>query len=243
MPYTELDEATAAAAFTTTAGAALTSVGETLESLRDELLLQLASRDDVTPERLDKWINWGYTNVAAMLDVKELRGSSTVAIVAEQPLYLLPVQVAAAHRLSIVEPLSQSEWEGRELTMTDFDMFRMLPEESAVPTMWFRWRRMAVVYPTPDAAYTAALDYRVRPDPLVNDTDSPLLTPEFHEPILLSARHRALRSLMMYQQAQQAMNDFLVCIRPLMDAAAEERGLTASKTFPARYSAQLYRSR
>lgn len=243
MPFTELDESTAAAAFVTTSGACLTSVGETLGSLRDELLLQLASRDDVSPERLNMWINWAYLNVASMLDLKELRGSSTVALVADQPLYLIPPQVAAAHRLSIVQDESQSAYEGRELTLTDFDMYRMLPPETAVPSDWFRWRRMVVVYPTPDAAYTAALDYRVRPDPLVEDDDSPLLPQEFHEAILLSARHRAFRSLMSYQQAQQAMNDFLVCIRPLMDAAAEERGATPSKTFPARHAAQLYRSR
>lgn len=243
MPYTALNEANAEAAFTTTEGAPLTSVGETLQSFLDELEPELGNRDDVDPTRMTKWINWAYRNVAAMVDVKELDGSQTVELLADQPLYLVPIQVASAQVLSIVDE-TEVNWEGREMNMIDLDTYRKLPAVDATrPTDWFRWRRMLVVYPTPDIAYTASLEFKVRPDDLVDATDSPLLTPEFHEAILLSARHRAWRSLMQYSQAMQAMNDFLTCIRPLQDNAAKERENMPSGTFPARTQADLYRRR
>lgn len=243
MPYTALNEANAEEAFTTSEGAPLTSVGETLESFLDELEPELGNRDDVTPERLTKWLNWAYRNVAAMVDVKELDGSQTVELLADQPLYRIPVQVASAQVLSYADE-TQINWEGREMGMIDLDTYRKLPLVDPVrPTDWFRWRRMLVVYPTPDIAYTASLEFKVRPDDLVNPTDSPLLTPEFHEAILLSARHRAFRSLMVYAQAKEALNDFLTCIRPLQDNAAKERENMASGTFPARTASELYRRR
>jgi hypothetical protein len=223
MPFNVLNPATAATAPSTTAGAPLTSVGETLLSLRTELALELGSRDDLAAARYNGWINQAYRNVAGMLTLKELSGSVALSLVSAQPFYLLPVQVASVIRLSISDTTNYPVTEGRELEMIDEASYRTFPVvDDESPTAYFRWRRMIVVYPAPDAFYTAPLDFRVRPDDMTADTHSPLLPQEFHEPILLSARYRGLRSLQLYADAATALNDFLVVMRPLINTDAIE---------------------
>lgn len=243
MPFTVLDESTAAAAFVTTQGAPLVSSGETLLSLREELLLELGSRDDVTPARLDKWINWAYRNVSGMFALKESFGSAEVSVVADQPFYLVPKQVAWVKRLQVSDNETYGLAEGRRLLMIDEARYRNLPVKEGEPTKFFRWRRMLVLWPTPENARTLSLDFKVRFDDLVNDTDSPILPQEFHEPILLSAKHRALRALNSTAAAQLAYNDFLVAIRPLQNTDAEETLGEDGNVFPARHESDLYRSR
>lgn len=242
MPYAVLDESTAAAAFVTTQGAPLNSVGETLASLREELLAQLLNRDDVTPARLDRWINWANRNVSSMLTLKECFGSSLISVVASQPFYLLPIQVAWIKRLSVSDAETYMVDEGRELDMIDEAKYRTLPVEDGEPTQYFRWRRMAVLWPTPETDRSLSLDYKVRFDDLVEETDSPVLPPEFHEAILLSAVHRAYRSLKDAANAQLAYNDFLTCIRPLQNTDAEETTAQNGTFRPARHQRDLYRS-
>lgn len=241
MPFTVLNESTAAAAFTTTAGAPLTSVGETLASLREELQEQIGNRDDIDSARFDRWINWGYRNVASMFTLKELMGSASIAVVAEQPFYLIPPQVAWVDYLAVSDSTTYPVSEGRELEKIDLDIYRKLDVLDEEPTKYFRWRRMLVLWATPLNDRTLTCEFKVRPDDLEEETDSPLLPQEFHEAILLSARHRAFRSLMNSKMAQEAMNDFLVCIRPLQNTDAEE-AVTANGTMtPIRYKRDLYR--
>ena len=244
MPFAVLDPSTAAAAPTTTAGNPLTSVGETLSTLRTELDLQLGDRSDITNARLDSWINWAYRNVAAMLDIKELYGSVSFALVASpaQPFYSIPVQVAWIKRLSVIDASTYPVDEGRELAMIDEAEYRKLRVLVDEPTAYFRWRRMVVIWPTPEVVRTCALDFKVRPNDLVATTDSPILPVEFHEPILLSARHRGLRSLMNWKDALPAMNDFLAAIRPLLNTDAAETMGQNAQLIPVRKRADLFRS-
>lgn len=241
MPFTVLDESLAAAAFTTTAGAPLTDSGETLVSLREELQEQLGNRDNVDETRLDRWINWAYRNVCSMLTLKELMGSAAVDVVADQPFYLVPPQLSWVDYLAVSDSTTYPISEGRELAKIDLDIYRKLDVLAEEPRQYFRWRRMLVLWPTPLNDRTLACEFKVRPDDLVNDDDSPLLPQEFHEAILLSARHRGFRSVQDYKQAQMALNDFLACIRPLQNTDAEET-VTANATLtPIRSRRGLYR--
>lgn len=240
MPYTVLDPALAAAAPTSTAGTPLTSQGETLATMRTELLLQLASRGDVDAPRLDKHINWAYRNVAGMLTLKELFAGVSISVVANQPFYALPICVSWMKRLGVSDTTNYGQWQGRELNLIDDAKYRTLPVLTDEPSSYFRWNRMVVLWPTPITARTLALDFRVRPEDLTADNHSPMLPQEFHEPILLSARHRAFRSLLMYKDAQLAYNDFLVCIRPLINSDAEELDASNAVFTPARSYSDLF---
>ena len=191
--------------------------------------------------RSDRWINWAYRNVGSMLTVKECFGSSLVSVVEEQPFYLLPIQVAWIKRLSVSDAVTYVQ-EGRELDMIDEAKYRTLPVETGEPTQYFRWRRMLVLWRTPENDRDLALDYRVRFDDLAEETDSPVLPPEFHEAILLSAVHRGYRSLRDHANAQLAYNDFLTCIRPLQNTDAEETVAQNGTFRPARSLRDTYRS-
>lgn len=243
MPYNVLDQTTAAAAPATTLGAPLVSTGETLASLLTELLLQLGNRDDTTigSGRPTAWINKAYRNVAAMLTIKELDGSLGLNFVANQPFYLVPVQVAWIKRLGVSDPTNYKIWQGRELDPTDLTTYRNYQPLVAPPRSYFRYRRMVVVWPTPDAAYTAPLDFRVRPDDLVNLTDSPLLPIEFHNAILLQSRVVALRALLNWADAMKAQNDFVSEIKPLINTDAAEAAAPYAVVGAVRHTRSLFR--
>jgi hypothetical protein len=142
MPFRLLDPSTAAAATPTVAGAPLTSVGETLASLRAELLLQLSSRSDVDTTRLNRWINWGYRNLCAMLTLAELRSAMTINTVANQPFYLLPIQVRSIKTVAI--RTSKIATGGVELLMMSDEEYMREPDlplsvSVSWPTGFFRY--------------------------------------------------------------------------------------------------------
>lgn len=238
MPFRALDPTTAVAAPVTTLGAPLTSVGETLSSLRSELFLQLGSRADTDNPRLNKWLNWAYRNLAGMLKLGELKGSLRIDLVVDQPFYKVPIQVRSVINLSVRDSTRYYKG-GINLLKSDEYEYRRYADNAATkpylsPLNWFRFGRMLVVFPDPVYVLPVDMEFWIRPDDMVADTDSPILPPEFHEPLLLHARHRAFRSLRLYTEAKEAENDFLVALRPLIDNDAEEeaeapRGLTVAR--------------
>jgi hypothetical protein len=241
MPYIVLDPSTAAAAPTVTIGAPLTSVGETLSTMRTELDLELGRRSDyANPADLNYWINKAYRKVAGMLTVKELFGSFQISTVSTQPFYALPIQVAWIKRVSLRDATNYPIEGGREMEQIDENIYRDLAVYSAIPTRWFRWRRMLVLWGTPNAVSTVSVDCRVRPDDLSANTDSPLLPPEFHEVILLYAKATAFRALRIYNEAATASNDALSILRPLLNTDAEELAQAESTVSPARSKGDLY---
>lgn len=251
MPFTVLDPSTAATAPSTTVGAPLTSVGETLASMQTELVAQLQARADVAAAttRMTKWINWGYLNIAQMLDLTELWGSVGLSLVASQPLYKIPTVVSWIKRIGLEDLTDYPDTGGFEMEMIDEPTYRMLPDSSTfgtlsplIPQKYFRFGRMVVLWPTPDTTYTAALDFRVRPANLANPTDSPILPSEFHEAIFYAGKERACRALKLYQDAAVAQNDKLSVLRPLLNTDAEERTAMHMSLAPVRSRSQLYQA-
>lgn len=246
MPYLELNPATAENYVATTAGQPFNSQGETLGSFQTELALELGDRDDVDNTKLARWINLAYRSLAAMIDIKELNGSLANPTVADQPFYLLAPQVAWIKRVSIVDDVNFLAG-GRRLEMISPEEYRELGDPGIgtewEPTRFFRYAGMMVVYPTPTAEWQLTIDFRVRPDDLVDPTDSPILPLEFHEVILLLARHRAWRALRNYGEAAQAQNDALAVLRPIIDTDAQELYGTEIAVQPVRRKSQIYMGR
>lgn len=243
MPYKVLDPTQAAAAPVTTVGAPLVSTGETLASIQTELLLRLGSRTDISTPRLSAWINKGYRNVAGMLTLKELEGSIGLSLVAAQPFYALPLCVSFIKRLGVQDSVHYNVWQGRELGMIDQARYRNLPEETNPPTAYFRQARMVVIWPTPDTAYTAPLDFKVRPNDLVNATDSPLLPTEFHHAIILQAHVVALGALLNWTDQAKVRNEFVTEIKPLLNTDAEESSGQNAVVSPTYMKKSLFRTR
>lgn len=235
MPFRTLFPSDGTLITASSAGYPLTAVGETLGTLRAELLLQLGSRGDVTTPRMNSWINKAHRAVAAMLTMKELTGSLTFNLTVDQPLYTLPYEVRSIKTLSISDSAINPN-AGRMLIKIDENQYRRLPDWSWAPENYFRMAksRMLVLYPTPDEVYPINMEFYVRPEDMTDDNHSPILPTEFHEAILLKAKQIAWRALRNYREANLAGNDFLTEIRPIIDTDGEEdadqpRGLTYIK--------------
>lgn len=251
MPYIVLDPTTAQAAPVTTAGNPLTSVGETLASFQANLLEDLQGRTDVSATRTKRWVNKGYRRLASMVDVKELNSSLGLTLVADQPFYLLPTAVAWIKRIVVEDPDNYYYRGGDEWEMIDEMTYRNLPDsdeiEDLLPSSYFRYGRMVVVYPTPtltnEAGDVAAMDFRVRVADLANPTDSPILPVEFHETIYLFALAEAQRRLGMRSEGDRTFNDAVSSLRTIINTDAEEADAMHMVMQPTRERSQLYRSR
>lgn len=250
MPFTVLNPSTAQSAPVTSIGAPGAD-GMQLQEIQIEVLEQLQNRADIVIggdyTRLNRWINWGYLNTSQMLDIKELWASIAVPTVANQPLYLMPAALAWIKKLSVDDENEFIMLGGTELAEIDLDTYRGLPDSDEIdftpllPRSWFRYQRMLVLWPTPDAVYNLALDCRVRPLPLTDPQDCPLLPEEFHEAIVYATLARAWRALRNPQAAALAQNDALSIIRPLLNSDAEERSAMHLGMMPIRSRADLYR--
>ncbi len=213
MPYTALTEASATLITPGNLGTPLTSIGETLASLRAELILQLGNRADVTLERAALWINFAYRGLCASLELDDLKGSLTFELVTGQPLYKLPPEVFATRNLAVVDNVTYGDLGGRVLTKTDLTNYRMRPMLSEEPKEYFRERNLLVLWPTPSNVRTVSMDYWIRPDDLVNDTDSPILPVEWHETILMNARKKGYSALQDFEKSIVANNDLVDDVR------------------------------
>lgn len=245
MPYIALDPAAAQPAVSTTIGAPLTNEGETLSSLRTELLKEIIR--DIEPIRVNSWINLAYVHLAAMVSTSEMHASLSIPTISGQPLYMLPRSVAWIRQIPLNDPALYPIVGGKNMRMTDLAGFRDLPDYPAAytyaPRVWMRQGRLLALWPTPASTAYITVDFRIRPNPLTLETDSPILPSEFHEPLLLRARYVAFRSLKMYNDAAVAQNDFVASLREIINTDAEELKGKDAAFFPARELRASYRHR
>lgn len=235
MPFTVLDPALAEAAPVTALGEPVTGRGMSLSDIRAELDSMLGGRADILTPRYDLWINLAYRDLCTSLDIDELKGSLSFTLVADQPLYTLPESIDTILGGSIVLPESENINEGYPLTKIDLSSYRGLAPDDADPTMFFRLVDMLVLYPTPDAERTISLDVRIRPLDLEDDTDCPIVPPEWHEAILLGAAKRAHRGLREFQDAAIMQNEYVSFIRQRTDReAAEDENRVIGTSVPRR---------
>src|SRR4051812_21380016 len=98
MPYLVLDPATAEAAPIITFGApetaALHPAGKSLLSMRNRLKLELGNRTDIPDSLWNEWINDGYQDIFASLDLTDAKRSFSFYTTDSQALYLLPASVS-----------------------------------------------------------------------------------------------------------------------------------------------------
>lgn len=244
MPFTVLDPATAEAAPTTDAGQPLSNTGMTLESMLEDLSSDMQGID--VSDRGPDWINRAYKNLAGMLDINELQASVSINLLADQPFYLVPETLAWVEWFGNEDSTDYRDG-GRGFEMIDRQTYRMLPDSDAftvtqlLPYKWFRFARMIVLWPTPETATTAAMDFRVRPASLVDLDDSPILPEDFHEPLYQMALARGQRARGFRSEGDRAYNDALSYLRPLLNTDAEEMDSMNMTMQPIRARSQLYR--
>lgn len=235
MPFLVLDPTEAAAAPATAIGQPKSGWGKSLAAMRAHLKIQLGGRTDIPDEVYNTWISDAYVDVVTSLDLDESKGSIELVLVAGQPFYLLPSVVSSVQSAALTDPLSI--YGGAPLSKTDKSNYRAFEDAFGEPKLFFRENDMLVVYPTPDKAYSISIDFRVRPAPLVDDTDCPFIGPEFHRAILLQARADAFDDLREFDKAGPAENSFTSNMRRRTDReAAEDEGRVVQSSVPGRKS-------
>lgn len=240
MPYISLDPATAAVAPAINAGQPLTGAGMTLADFRAEVIPALGIRTDIPVDRIDRWINQGYFDLASSLDIETLYSSYSFNTVAGQPMYSLPGSVASTRAVSVVDSASYPTFGGRPLEKMDLNEYRTAKEKVDKPRGYFRNGIILVIYPTPSDAYAVAVDFRIRPLKLTAVTDSPILPEEWHEAIIISALEKGYRRLMEFDKALTMQNELTNLIRRKRDERAEEEtGRVVMSSVPGRHRETL----
>jgi hypothetical protein len=233
VPFLIIDPAVAEDAPDTTIGEPKTSTGDTLASMRLWLMRALLNRDDLSDDEYDLWINDGYLDVCTSVDLDELKGSLSIVTVADQPFYNLPYVVSSTQGASIIDTSLYGG--GTPLSKADKAWYREQDNKSGRPETYFREGEVLVLFPTPDKAYTVALDFRIRPLPLTDDTDSPILGQEWHRPIRLSARQKAFDDLQEFDKALPAENSFINSVRRRNNReSSEDEGRVIGSSIPGR---------
>lgn len=229
MPFNPLNPADAVAAPALTVGAPKVSYGKTLLALRTELALRLGGRSDVDPTRLSSWINEAYLDMVSSLDLPELNSNYSFNTVAAKYLYLVPDQVMYAFSASLVDEYRYPFDGGLPLTKIDLSTYRKLPATVTGSTInseqamsFFRHGDLWVFWPDPSDIHVISIDFRIRPDPLVNDTDSPILKREWHEGLLLLAKAKAHEGLIEPDLAAASENTYVRWVRRRQDMDALE---------------------
>lgn len=223
MPFIVLDSSTAQAAPDTALGAPLEGTGLSLLDMREELVTLWGNREDVDGARVDRWINQAYLDLATMIKLPDLLVSLQLPLVASQPLYILPDVVFALVRVSVLDE-DYENYEGRLLEQVSVDGYRKLVTDEGMVSRYFRQGSLLGVWPTPDQMNNLALEFYMRPQPLVEDTDCSILPREWDEAILLGARYRGFDSLMEWENASVAENRYLQFIARRQDRAQIEEG-------------------
>lgn len=242
MPFAVLDETLAAAAPAVSLGNPKTSVGLTLESLTVELDALVAGREDFSEGRIREIINDAYLDLCTALDIID-EGSFGIPTVAGQALYQLPDVVQSITAVSLVLPSAESLTEGYPLDKIDLPKYRALVAKDGDPHFYFRMGQMLVVYPTPDAARTLAVDARYRPAKLTQAQHSPVLGLEWHEALKKGARAKLFSAMLEFDKAAAAENEYIALVRRRKDLESEEEnGRVLRSSVPGREPRQRNRT-
>lgn len=223
MPFIAIDPATAAAAPVVTAGNPLVSQGRTFLEFQNELISSLGDRDDISLDRIKRWVNNAYVDMATSLALPELRSSFVISVVANQPFYLLPNTVETIYKAAIADTTAYSTDGGIDLFKIDFDIYRKYINLTDDVTSYFQYGKVLVLYPTPSRAVSVVVDYQIRPADMVNNTDSPIVPVEWHEGIDLLALAKAHHKLQEYEASAIARNEYVAFVRRRKDTIAQQR--------------------
>lgn len=243
-PFTALDK-TLATAVVSTLGAPKNNIGDTLATIRAELVEALGQRTDLIQTsnvRVNKYINYAYRDLCSSLSLEELIASLAFNTVNLQPLYQLPTAVRDTRLVSLVDPVTYPVSGGIALTKRDVSWYRrQLLFNDVGPTDFFKYNDLLVIWPTPTGVNQLVMEFRVRPDDLVLDNDSPILPTEWHEGIFLLAKAKLHAALLEPDLADLAENAFTKFVRRRTDRAAEEQENLIAQARPIRRIGQLTR--
>lgn len=171
----------------------------TLDEMRDELLIALRSRDDLSDAQLTRWINQGYIWVCTpeIRKHEELRATYTVTLVTGQNVYPLDSTTVGYHILGISEVTAYdgtatNTEERHDVRPRDIEWFNRTRVPSGGSPRHYLWRGTDLTFsPVPSSAesgYEVELSVWREPARLSADTDVTVLTDYWDEAVILGAQ-------------------------------------------------------
>lgn len=154
----------------------------TLADFRSDLQAVLGSRQ-VTQVRLDRWIYFGYVDLAGAIDFEEFHSILPAPTVIGQQIYPVPDGVRVIKGIVGSAGLLQY--------VEDHEFFRRPPQDG-LPVRWTRFGTAYLLGPTPNAVQGINLLAKVDPDPLVAATDVTVLSPVWDQAIYLFSVYHGL---------------------------------------------------
>ena len=178
-----------------------------LSDMRDELLLRLGNVTSLNSTRLTLLINLAYKDVAMSYEFPQLKQMVTASLQQNDWLISLPSDCFAIYSVK-----NQTNG-GKIVKSSDIVLDNLAPGSTGPPEAYRRIGNMLELWPPLDQAYTILLTYCRYFNDLSQTTDSPLISPVYHEAILMKATAKGFRALFEYQKAREVDNEFVAFMR------------------------------
>lgn len=167
-----------------------------LTDFRTEVQSSVGDRG-FTNARLDRWINFGYLDLAGAIDFEELTETDTFNAVIGQNNYPIPIDAR----------LIQLVINDTDETLLQFidksEFYRLNRTAQAPPLKWTRVEEEILLNPTPDATDSFITVYKKDPVRLLNDGDTTILPDTWDAAVTLLATYHGLLAIGQEQRATQ----------------------------------------
>jgi len=196
----------------------------TLDDYRTDVQSALGDRG-FGNERLDRWINFGYLDLAGSVDFEVLDDSEVVATVAATQ------TIDAPDNAMIVKLVRDTTSDNLLGWNPKAELFRKSMVTQGVPLNWTRHKDLIYLSPIPDAEYSLLVIFKTPPDRLAVSTAVSVF-PDIWDPAIFQLSvHHALLAIGDEQRSASWLSRAVTYIQTRMteaDLHADASGLGAS---------------
>ena len=182
----------------------------TLAEISDEVSLNIGGKAPA-PERLTRWINWGYINLATYSRMRfpEIETSEPFNVFDGVNTYPVPTDppFLGLIKIELRDTSTDPDTSHKTLQKMKREFFELADE--AQPTHYKRRGTDFIVWPTPDQLYEGYIVYMFTPTALSNATDVTIFDASWDVAIVMLGTHHALLSLGRSEEADKWLGRFL----------------------------------
>lgn len=166
----------------------------TLPDFVDELELALGDVPGLSSGQTERWINFGYLELATGVDFEALDDDFTFPTVAAQQAYTGPSEPLAVKIVRNEDQDYNLDWTGKE------DLLRRPTGTGGPPEVWTRHKEDILLWPVPLSVDSFRVVYKKTPAPL-SGTDATVLPAQWDLAVVMFAASYGYHSLAMADRA------------------------------------------
>lgn len=165
-----------------------------LSEYRTEVQSALGDRG-VTDNRLDRWINFAYMELAGALDFETFDGESSATSSSGTNSLSVPTDSMTVKAVVDDDNDTLLQW------VPKHEFFRLPRSQQGTPEKWTQHIDQVLLQPTPDSTVNYLVLYKDVPTRLSADTDTTAIPQVWDQAVYMLAVHYALMSLAEEQRA------------------------------------------